>query len=435
MAPKKSAKAKKEEVIEIPKTDAIADGVCTHFLGGWSAKQSFAALEEITKAKDSGDVVVVLPGVLAHDAPITCEVRGLTVLGARPAPKVEAAAADPNADAEGEGGDADAEGDAAASGAPSEPLVEEHVTVSGDITVTAWVPPVEAKPPTPPPVEEPKKDAKGKKAVKGKSAAVEEEAPPPPPPPPVEEEPTGANPSAWPTITFKDIAFRGSFTTKGVHVVFNACHFIGGTTHQVMAHQYTNVSFTRCTFSLPARSCAYGFPTSKLSFTDCTFTGLDLAAEQALASADGSAADAQLSARVSSSTTAASTGSSTGVHADDCDAVVTGCRFRNLSFGVLLHDKCKGAVVSKCSFDRIYNTGCFVDKAAGLLQGNSVRRCEYYGLVFKGKATTKVLQNDIQSKVRLYRGARPLLHTNTCALAILDENEAPEGNVYMQPTY
>ena len=49
MPPKKSAKAKKEEVVEIPKTDALPNGVATHFLGGWSANQSFAALEAISK--------------------------------------------------------------------------------------------------------------------------------------------------------------------------------------------------------------------------------------------------------------------------------------------------------------------------------------------------------------------------------------------------
>uniref|UniRef100_A0A7S1LI10 Right handed beta helix domain-containing protein n=1 Tax=Neobodo designis TaxID=312471 RepID=A0A7S1LI10_NEODS len=431
MAPKKSAKAKKEEVVEIPKTEDIANGIRTHFLGGWSSNQSFAALEDISKEKDNGDRVVVLPGVLDHAEPVSCEVRALTVVGARPPAQANAAPA-ANADAEGEGeAEAEAEGEAAAA-APSEPAVDEYVTVSGTITLNAWIPPVEVKAPTPPPVEEPKKDAKGKKGAKGKAAVVEEEAPPPPPPAPVEEEPKGANPSAWPTITFKDLSFRGSITAKGVHAVFENCHFIGGATHQVVAHQYVSLTFTRCTFSLPSRSCVYGFPTSKLALTDCTFTGIDLAAEQAVA-ASPDAEDAQMAARVAESTTAASAGSSIGIHADDCDAVATGCRFRNLAFGVLLHDKCKGAAISKCHFDRIYNTGCHVDGAAGALQGNTVKRCDYYGLVFKGKATTKVLQNDIQSKVRLYRGARPLLHTNTCAVAIQDENDV--GNVYMQPSY
>ena len=434
MPPKKSAKAKKEEVVEIPKTDALPNGVATHFLGGWSANQSFAALEAISKEKDTGDLVVVLPGELAHPAPVICEVRALTVSGARPAPPADAApAADGNADADAEA-EADADAEGAAEAAPSEPLVEEYVTVTGDVTLNAWIPPVEVKAPTPPPVEEPKKETKGKKGAKAKTAVVEEEAAPPPPPAPVEEEPTGANPSAWPTITFKNLAFRGTVTAKGVHAAFVNCHFIGGGKHQVVSHQYVSLSFTRCTFSMPTRSCAYGFPTSKLAFTDCTFTGVDLAAEQAVAAATAEApADEAMTARVSSSTSAASTSNSTGIHADNCDAVVSGCRFRHLGYGVLLHDKCKGAAVTKSTFDRMYNTGCYVDGAAGLLQGNTVKRCEYYGLVVKGIATIKVLQNEIQSKVRIHRGARPLLHTNTCALPVHDEND--NGNVYMQPTY
>jgi hypothetical protein len=421
MAPKKVVKSKKEDVVEIPKSETIPDGIVTHFIGGWSARQSLAALSDITKSKN-GDRVVILPGY-PKDGDVTVEVRSLTIDGARavaaPAPSGEGANED--------GGDGEGGADTQVV-APKEPQVDTSVTVAVNLTLAAWVPPVEIKAPTPAPIEDPKKGdpkaataAAGKAKEKKKVTVVEEEAPPPPAPaelPPA----TGANPGAWPTVSFAHICFRGTIVAKGVHVSFEDCHFIGGATHQVQAHQYCKVKFTRCTFSAPSKSCVYAFPRSNVNVADCVFTGVDLSAEQ---TGDGKV--------LSASEEAAARTPSVGVHADDADVVVSGSSFRKLSIGVLLHDKCKAAAVTKNSFDAIYNTGCHMEGCAALFQGNKVRSCAYYALNITGKATPKLLQNEILSKVRIAKGAAPLLHSNTCALPVEDRND--DGNVYMQPTY
>lgn len=437
MAPKKAVKPKKEEVVEIPRTDQLPNGPCTFFIGGWSAAQSLKELEAVTKAKDAGDRIVVLPGTLSHSEAVAAEVRSLTIVGAKP----EAPAAAPAAAAAGEDGEEEAGNEAGATGeeqgsaGASEPTVSDFVTLAGAFSFSAWVPPVEAKAPTPPPVEETtKKDAKGAKAGgkdgKKKTVVIEEEAPPPPPPEP-EVPAVGANPSAWPTLTFKDVAFTGTLTLRGVHFVFSNCHFIGGDDHQIRVHQYCKASFARCTFSGHSRAAIYAYPASIVDATDCTFTGVDLAAEQAAAAGDEAAAGraAESLKRAESST------QSLGVHADDATVALTKCRFRKLSVGVLLHDPCKGSAVKQCTFTDVFNTGCYFDGCACTFQGNTISRCAYYGLQFKGSCgATKVLQNRVESKVRISAGARaPLLHSNTCTLPVEDHNDT--GNIYMQPRY
>ena len=403
MAPKKPTKPKKEEVVEIPNTESLPNGICTQFIGGWSGHSSFAALNEITKSRESGDRVLVLPGTL-DEGSITVHIRSLTVEGAVAVATPEAA---PVAD--------DAE--AAAEDVPvvpvGEPKVVDAVVVRGKITFEAWIPPVEIKAPSPVPVEEVKKDTKPKPKEK-KKVVVEEEAPPPPPPA-EEVVPTGANPAAWPTVKLRRLCFKGTVIASGVHLDLEDCHFIGGDSHQLQAHQYCTIKLTRCTFSLSQRSCIYAYPTSRIVATDCTFTGINLQAEQQ-GGAGGNAAPG-----------------SVGLQLDDADATITGSRFRNLAFGALFHDRCKGASISKCDFDLISNSAVQFDGSHALLQGNQIRRCEYYGILAKNKTSAKIIQNDIQSIVRIDAGSSPLLHSNRCAYPVQDRNES--GNVYMQPTY
>lgn len=440
MAPKKAVKKQKEEVIEIPKTSTIPDGKRTHFIGGWSAHTGLQALDTITQDKDSGDRVVLLPGTF-NEADTVVAVRALVVEGATEAqlaPVPVAAAAPEGEEENGEGDAAAAEGgeEEDVKKAAAEPIVDTSVVIAGRLTLERWIPPVEVKAPTPV-VEEPKKPEPKGKAAKDKAKKAqekEEEAPPPPPAEVVEEAPKGANPAEWPTLTLRNVTIDGTLVVKGIHATLENCHFTGVAAHQLQVHQYSRVVVSRSTFSSAHKSGAYVFPCGHLELVGCVVSGGDTKSEQqATRQSDAGDAAGDAQARVRDADALAQSANSVGVYCDDGTITVKECAFRKLSIGVLMRDACAGSLVAGNTFSQIYSTGVFLDGATVTFQDNQVRKCHYYGLRVARGNGAKILRNKLESKVLIERGARPLLHTNECAVRLEDRNDT--GVPYLEPAY
>lgn len=425
MAPKRPVKPKKEESVEIPKTSTLPDGSRVHFVGGWSTRKELTGINEITIDRFSGERILLLPGTF-DAAHTTLTVRTLSIEGLSVNELITPAAPAKEVDAEG-----DAPPEELPPVSESEPVVDRSVVIKGKVNFEAWIPPVEVKAPTPPPLED-KKETKPKPGGKDKKKAVviEEEAPPPAP---IDDSPpaVGANPAAWPTVNLRKMCFSGSVETKGVHLVIEECHFSGVNGHQLIVHQYCQVILKRCTFSTAAKSCIYAFPRANVDATECVFSGSDLfLQQQALAP---NATPSAISAANASEAAAKACSSSVGLFIDDAVVTVTKCKFRELTTGVMVHEKSLQTQISKCEFHRIFSIGCYLDGAHCIVKGNIFRHCDYYALRARGKTAAKVLNNEFQSQLYIEKGASPLLFGNMCALRVIDNNET--GNVYMEPTY
>jgi hypothetical protein len=455
MPAKKAVKAKKEEVIEIPKTALLADGKKTFFVGGWSAFATIAALAEATTQRDAGDAVQLLPGAFTRDAAAAAEpilVRSLTVVGVTAAElekttlKAPAAAAAGDEDGE-EAAEAEEQGEAedAAPAAAADPVVDQSVVVHGKVALAAYVPPVEIVPEVAAPeVAAAKPEPKGKKE-KGKKAPTPAEEEKVVAPPPVEkvEEPVGAKPSEWPTLTMANVCFRGTLVVKGVHLVLRKCHFLGVegdavegcSGNQLEVHQYCNVTATDCTFATPVKSSVYCYPCSNFAATGCVFSGADVfaAQQQAKLAGEGAAPDAALAALVTSSAAASKARNNVGVYCDNGAVTLAKCKFAELGVGLLLKDHCDGSTVTACSFAGLHSTGAMFDGSKGVFQDCSVKACGYYGLKFANKAAPKIYRNKLSAPVVIERGARPFLHSNTCDVRLVDKNDT--GVVALEPKY
>lgn len=418
MAPKAkpSAKVKKDEIIEVPKTAGIPDGKKTFFVGGWSSFESFRALQEITSQHtEAGDTVIVLPGEIdAGEGPL--ELRTLTVGGQScferlAAQRVDASKGGAEDEAGQEARALDGAEDGTKKTAAEDEKLDRSVVIKGLLNITAWKPP---PPPVPTPVAPtPVAPAPKKSGASSKTVKIDEEpAPPPKEPDPPE---VGVAPSTWPTVTFDGLCFTGSVVVKGIHAVFKRCAFASTeTAQQLTVHQYCKVSVEQCTFDVPQRQSLYCFPKSVVSVNKCYF-GSEVARER-------------LPTDAASSTTA--------VYCDDASLQLTSSTMRNVGFGVVLKDKCEGTVVSRNTFDGIEATGLMVQGGCiAAIRSNTFKRCGYYAMQFMGdsKCQPMVVCNTVSSTVRIHHGARPTLHTNKLDVAVVDDNATSPA--YLNPTY
>ena len=466
--PPKKAKAKKEEVVEIPKPHLLPDGQRSYFIGGWSKHQSLTAIGGIVTSDREAQNIFVLPpgteevpaapqaaeGTAEGDEPAptpkqedvaVVALRAVNVTGLLPALKApvvekkEAAAEGEEGDEGAAAGEEEAgegeEGEAAAKPKELTLFADRAVTISGDLRFESAPAP---EPEAPPPEEKtdeskPAKTTKGKKTAAVKedpaevaareaaAAAAREKA--------AREKEKGASPSTWPVVEISNLYFTGAVSVKGVHINFTNCHFGGGSgQNQLSVHQYCKVNLKKCSFACPAKAGLYCYPLSVVTVTSCIFAG-ELLPQNAEELEQIKAAGVK---PLPSDVTAIPNNS--GLYVDDANVTVTSSTFEELATGIILHDKCEGSSISTSTVRRCGTTGIFCHGTAAGIKDCQVHQCGYYGLRFEGPCKGVVVRNSVSgAPVKVGEGARPLLHTNTLSTKLLDLNE--KGTVSLQPRY
>lgn len=485
MAPKKAVKGvKKEEANpEPPKASTLPDGEKSHWIGAWSANTSLAALHALTQPETGCSVVRVLPGVL-DETPVDAPEPKVVVVGsvnvagqlasvtaankaaweAKRGPRGGAGGANGDGDGEGgadgtgdgDGGDGGAEGEGAdgddgsrGQNRPALVLLDDSILVRGNIVIEGAKPPIEVKPlvaagaggaaggaggavaAAGKPVKG-KKDDEAARLREAEAQREREEAARVAAEAEAERLSKFAAPSKYPTISFTNIAFCGRLQVRAAHVTFRGCHFIGGPDHQVLVHQYCRVTFDKCTFSGISRSGIYCYPLSEVTVTGCWFTGIAQprsADEIAVIEQSPKAKREHDAAKQQAQQNTASV----AVYGDDAIISISNSVISFVTTGLVLNGKCAGSTVSGNFFENIFSIGIYCDGTAAAIKSNTIEACGYYGIQFVNKCVSKVLFNTVASTVQIGRGAHPMLHTNTLAMKLIDQNDV--GTIALEPRY
>lgn len=483
MPPKKAGK-KKDEVVDLPKASTLPDGPKNYFIGGWSSYKRLADITHICevvrprKEDDESTVAVtsifVLPGTIGtkhhHDevhVSHKMQIQAITVKehslraaafekqrqsGGAPAAAGEGDAA--NTDGSGAAADGDDGSVVAAKPKRLEIIPDTSVTVESNVTfvgvrpsVTVAPAPIEVKAAAPTKGKKQSEEDKQREAEERRQreeaaikAAKEEEA----------RLNQFAMPHRWANVSVDGVTFEGSVVVRQAHIVFKNCTFKNAA---VEVCQYAKVSFQNCLFSSPVKNALYLFPLAEVTVKSCVFSGLPVP-------------DQPLDNTAFLNTTAEGSSQAVGVHTDGAKILIDGCQFDHLGTGVLFRghyavDEAPSAaaasapsgggegaantkktppatqVLTRSTFEviSVYNVLC--DKACGvsISKNNFASEQSYYSLRVQGATKqTVVTGNKFVAKVGIAKGSFPVLHSNTMDLPLADEN-ATNGNIYMEPTY
>lgn len=473
MAPKKSKK--KEDTVELPRASSLPDGPKTYFVGGWSYYQSVSDVSHVTQllkpktqaeeATVSPSVVFVNPGKMNEPEPVMVMLtHNQTIEGLLPEKIALNRAAqekkttghtaqeEANTNAVEEAA-VDEEDTAVKTAARRTWVVQDAVTIAGDVVFQGEKPVITVEPVMP---ETKAPDAKSKKKmteeekqrIAEERAAAEEEARRVAK---AEEERLSqfAMPHRWPSVSMSNMAFAGRVTVRGAHVTFNNCHFMsspgGSDKNLVEITQYARVSFTACTFAAPPKAALYCYPQSEVAVVDCGFSGTGFpTADSAPQTTSSSAVGAQ----------------TVGISAESAKLTVKECSFERLAYGIILRGRFAGgstatpqpsssdgaegnapakaefsSMILACSLSNMYVTGLLLEKATGVLvKKSTVSSCGYYAVqCVHGGSRQQLLFNTFNSQVRIAKGCRVFLHSNKLTVPLQDENDG--DNVYMEPVY
>ena len=123
-----------------------------------------------------------------------------------------------------------------------------------------------------------------------------------------------------------------------------------------------------------------------------------------------------------------------GILLQDSLATVTKNTLERLTTGIFVTGDKNKPIVSDNKIKNVTGTGLFlVGGTMASIKKNIIGDCEYYGLQVDGGATSEVVSNTIDGKVRIARGSHPVFRANTITRQFLDLNEdraVPFENVY-----
>ncbi|KAJ9461286.1 hypothetical protein DIPPA_31610 [Diplonema papillatum] len=215
--------------------------------------------------------------------------------------------------------------------------------------------------------------------------------------------------------TISNVRFSGPDSGCSVEkgrLAITDCLFEGAT-NLLSLYPYSEASVRDCHFSAPVKACVYCYPHSKGAVVGCTMRGGSNAA-----------------------------GTTAGVMMDNSAAKVENCSFEGLTTGAFVFsegplEKGEAAEVATVQGNSVRGcpgTGILLGPASrAVVARNEVEGSGYWGIDAMEGASVTLTGNTVADKVRIRKGALPVLQRNTFRAQLIDGND--RGTVSLEERY
>ena len=211
------------------------------------------------------------------------------------------------------------------------------------------------------------------------------------------------DPKSWSKGSLKNVTFEGgSVIVQRAHLTIEGCTFSGGQRQLVIQH-YCTPLVKGNKFTGASHASIACFPLSAP-----TLEGNEVS------NGEGP--------------------NDVGILLQDSLANVAKNTLSNLTTGILVTGAKNKPTIVENKIKNVTGTGLFLlGGTSASVKKNVMEGCGYYGLQVDGGATSEVLANTIDGKVRIAKGSHPTLRANTITRQFLDLNEeraVPFESVY-----